>query len=194
MGFYDGIEKETAASDRGSYTRAGRYLALINRVRSGHSENHSCDYVAVDMTILHDFGDGDRPMMVNPETSNPKDWVADPKGFHRTGEDVSTQFMSKHKSAKRNYKAFIANAVGVPEAQVTPTFCAQVESDELLAGEVVELNNRMIELKGNGGPFTKVWVVRPVPASEFAPVLSDAVANRYFPEGFDELIEAETAE
>ena len=190
MGFYDGIENETAASDRGAYTRAGRYLALINRVRSGNSTKHSCDYVAIDMTIVHSFGDGELPMMVNPETGNIKDWVEDPKGYHRNGEDVSVQFMAKHKSAKRNYKAFIANSVGVPEAKVDNAFCALVESDELLAGEVIELNNRMIELK-SGAPFTKVWSVRAVPASEFATVLDAKVIERFYPEGLDALIAAE---
>ncbi len=191
MGFYDGIEKEDAATDRGAFVRAGRYLALINRVRSGHSDKHTCDYVAIDMTILHDFGDGEKSVIVNPETNNLKDWIEDPKGFHRAGEDVSVQFMGKHKSAKRNYKAFIANAVGVPEGQVDPAFCAQVESDELLSGEVIELNNRMIELK-SGGPFTKVWAVRPVPASEFSKVLDEKVISRFYPDGLDVLIAAET--
>ncbi len=192
MGFYDGIEKESAATDRGSYVRAGHYLALINRVRSGTSTKHSCDYVAIDMTVLAVM-DGDTPMMINPETGKPKDWVVDPKGVHREGEDISAQFLGKFASAKRNYKAFVANSVGVTEAEVTPAFCAQVEKDELLAGEVIELNNRMIEKK-DGGPFTKVWAVRPVPASEFSTKLSESAADRFFPEGFEALIAAEAAD
>ncbi len=190
MGFYDGIEKESAAGDSGSYVRAGRYLALITRVRSGTSKKHGCDTVSVDMTVIKDFGDGDKSMIVNPETGNLKDWVVDPKGAHREGEDISALFMSKYASAKRNYKAFIGNAVGVPEDQVTPTFCAQVESDELLAGEVIELNNRMIE-KQDGGPFTKVWCVRPVPASEFSEQIDEKIVERFFPDGFEALIAAE---
>jgi len=190
MSFYEGIEKESAATDRGAFMRAGRYLAVINRIRSGRSDRHSCDYVAVDMTILHAYDDGERSMIVNPESGNIKDWVEDPKGLHRAGEDVSVQFMSKYVSAKRNYKAFVANAVGVTENDINPEFCRRVEEDELLSGEVVELNNRMIEKK-DGGPFTKVWVVRPVPASEFSEVLAEAVAKRHFPEGFADLIAAE---
>lgn len=189
MGFYDGIDKEQAASDRGAFTRAGHYLALVNRIRSGTSTKHSCDYVASDMTILHVFDDGDSPIIEGP--GGPKDWQPDPKGKHYVGEDVSAQFLGKFASAKRNYKAFIGNAVGVPEAQVTPEFCARVEKDELLSGEVIELNNRMIEKK-DGGPFTKVWAVRSVPASEFSKLLDEKVAARYFPEGFDALIAAES--
>lgn len=190
MGFYDNIENEDAATDRGAYVRAGRYLALINRVRSGESKKHSCDYVAVDMTIIKNFGDGDPPMIVNPATGSNKDWVEDPKGHHREGEDISAQFLAKWPSAKRNYKAFIGNAVGVPEKQVTPKFCQDVEEGGLLAGEIVELNNRMIEKKDDA-PFTKVVVVRPVPASEYSEQLADAIIERFFPEGFAELIAAE---
>jgi len=191
MGFYDGIDGEQAANDLGAWGRAGHYLVLLSRIRSGVSVKNSCDFVAADMTVLHAHDDSDKPMMVNPATEAPKDWVADPKGMHYIGEEISVQFLAKYQSAKRNYKAFIGNAVGVPEAQVTPQFCAQVESENLLGGEVLELNNRMIAKK-DGGPFTKVWCVRAVPASEFAKVLDPKVAERYFPEGFEALIAAES--
>lgn len=182
MGFYDGIDNNPAATDRGSFVRAGHYLVRIDRIRSGTSQNHSCDYVAIDMTVLHDYDDGDTPMMVNPETERPKDWVPDQKGPHRVGEQISAQFLAKHKSAKGNYKAFIANAVGASDKEVDAGFCLKIEQDELLNGSVVELNNRMIEKK-DGGPFTKVWAVRRVEEDELSRVLPEEVVNRYFPEG-----------
>lgn len=191
MGFYDGIEKESAAKDFGAFLRSGHYLARINRLRSGTSEKHSCDFAAVDVTILHVFDDGQKPMIVNPDTGNCKDWVDDPKGFHTPGEEASTQFLGKHKSSKRNFKAFVARAVGVDAEQIDAAFCGQVEQNELLNGEVVEMNNRMIEKK-DGGPITKIWVVRPVPASEFSKILEPKIAKRFFPDGFQALIEAES--
>lgn len=178
MGFYDGIEKEDAASDLGAFMRAGHYLALLTRVRSGTSKKHSCDYVAFDMRILHVYEDGDTPKSIREGGTGNKDWVDDSKGKHYAGEEVTAQFLAKFVSAKRNAKAFFANAVGVNEASVTPDFCAKLEKEELLSGEVLELNNRMIEKK-DGGPFTKIWAVRAVESDEFSKVIDSAVLERY---------------
>lgn len=185
MGFYNDIDKEESAQSRGSFARGGRYFALINRVRSGHSKQQSSDFVAADLTVLKVLSGGD-----DPKTVDNGKWIDDPKGRHAEGEDISVMFMAKHLSAKRNYKAFVASAVGVQADDVTPEFCEKVESDELLSGEVVELNNRVVETK-KGGAFTQVWVQRPVPAKEFAEALSPEIAERFFPGGFDELIAAE---
>lgn len=188
MGFYDGIEKETAAGDLGAFVRAGHYLALVQRIRSGQTREGKHDFVAIDMRILHVFEiDSDTPKIIDPTTGVVTDWIDDPKGLHQAGEEVSVQFNGKFDSAKRNYKAFIANAVGVSTDEVTPAFCSQVEEDELLSGEVVELSNRMIETRAKK-PFTKVWAVRPVPASEYSEVIDEEIAGMYFPEGFEELI------
>lgn len=178
MGFYDGIEKEDAASDLGAFMRAGHYLAMITRVRSGASKKHSCDYVAFDMRVLHVYDDGDTPMVIKEGGTGNKDWTTDTKGKHYAGEEVSVQFLAKFVSAKRNAKAFFANAVGVGEGEITPDFCAQVEKKELLSGEVLEINNRMIEKK-DGGPFTKIWAVRAVESDEFSKVIDAAVLERY---------------
>lgn len=178
MGFYDGIEKEDAANDLGAFMRAGHYLAMLTRVRSGTSKKHSCDYVAFDMRVLHVYVDGDTPMVIKEGGTGNKDWTPDTKGQHYAGEEVSAQFLGKFVSAKRNAKAFFANAVGVVESEVTPDFCALIEKDELLSGEILEMKNRMIEKK-DGGPFTKIWVVRAVESEEFSKVIDPAVLARY---------------
>lgn len=189
MGFYDGIEKEQAAGDLGAFVRAGHYLAMIERIRSGQTREN-IDFVAVDMRILHVFNDGDTPKVIDPKTGVVTDWIDDPKGQHRVGEQVSVQYLAKFDSSKRNYKAFIANSVGVSADEVTPAFCAKVESSELLSGQVIEMNNRMIETKAKK-PFTRVWAVRSVEASEYSEKISEEIAEMYFPDGFDALIAAE---
>jgi hypothetical protein len=184
MGFYDDIDKEQAAGSRGEYARAGNYLFLITRLRSGTSKKDSSDYAAFDGIVLAVLPGGETPMIVNPATGNPKDWVEDPRGHNVVGEEVSISFMRKWQSARRNFKAFIANAVGVPPSEITPSQCQQVEDDQLLAGEVVQLKNTMTDKK-DGAPFTKTWCVRRVEAAEYAEVLDPAVIERFFPEGIE---------
>lgn len=189
MGFYDGIEKEQAAGDLGAFVRAGHYLAMIERIRSGKTREN-IDFVAVDMRILLVYSDSDTPKIIDPKTGVVTDWIDDPKGLHKAGEQVSVQYLAKFDSAKRNYKAFVANSVGVGADEVTSAFCANVEENQLLSGEVVEMNNRMIETKAKK-PFTRVWAVRPVPASEYSEKLDADIVEMYFPEGFEELIASE---
>lgn len=179
MGFYDGIEKVDASQDRGSFPRAGRYLALINRVRSGESNADSTDYAAVDVTIIKVLEGGTDPMMINPAGSGIRDWIVDPQGHHREGEDVGIVFMKKHLSGLPNYKAFLAAALDATADDVTGEVCTKIEEDQSLAGDVVELSIRTIA-KRDGGPFTKVTCVRLVDKAEFLPMLSEAVIGRYF--------------
>lgn len=190
MGFYRKMEDVQAAGDRGNYTRAGHYLAIINRVRSGESQADNIDYAAVDMTVLHTFDDGDTPM--HAPGDNPKEWAEDPQGWHKPGEDIGVLYSSKFKSARPNFKAFIANALGVETDQITGKLCEEIESDDLLGGVVVELKNRMIA-KSDGGPFTKVWCMRSVPAVEFAEILDEAVIEKHWPDGgLAEMVAAES--
>ena len=189
MGFFDPIDNTEAASNQGNYAfaRAGHYIALIERLRTGVSKKHSCDYSAFDLRVLHVYDGGSEPMVKDEATGR---WVPDPKGFHEPGEAISVQFMAKYSSAVRNSKAFLMGCTGYLESQITSALCAQLEQDQLLAGVAIELNNSMIELQ-NGNPFTKVWCVRSVPAVELRDTLSPEVAQRFFPGGFDALIEAE---
>lgn len=184
MGFYDEIEKEEAAGARGEFNRAGNYLILVNRLRSGTSEKDGSDFAAIDATILQVLPGGAMPMMINPATNNTKDWVEDPRGQNIVGEDISILYLRKYQSARRNFKAFLANAVGIPPASLTGDQCKQIEEGQLLSGEVLELTNVTIEKK-DGGPFTKVWCKRRVDAAEYSEVLDPAVVSRYFPEGID---------
>jgi len=184
MGFYDELENEQAAGQRGSFPRAGNYLVLINRLRSGTSKADGCDYAAIDVTVLMVLPGGAVPMVVNPKTGNIKDWVEDPKGHNIVGEDVSLLYQRKYKSARGNFKAFLANATGIPADSLTGEQSKQIEEAQLLSGEVVEMTNVMIEKK-DGGPFTKTWCKRVVDAAEYAEVLDPAVVSRYFPEGID---------
>ena len=108
MGFYDGIEKEQAAGDLGAFVRAGHYLAMIERIRSGQTRE-SVDFVAVDMRILHVYSDSDTPKMIDPKTGAASDWIDDPKGLHKEGEQVCVHLLAKWPSAKRNSNPFGAN-------------------------------------------------------------------------------------
>lgn len=187
---FNGIENEEAARDFGKWMVAGHYLARIERVRADHSEKHNCDYVAVDMTILHTFEDGELPVIAGEQ--GPKDWkTLSREAWHRPGTSASVQYLGKYKSAKRNLKAFLANATGENQSAITEAACAEIVGDNLLAGTIVELTNTVIAKQNDGGPFTKVWCNREVPASECATVLEPEIAKRFFPDGFEELIKAE---
>jgi len=181
MGFYDEIEKEEAAGARGEFFRAGNYLVLVSRMRSGTSENDGSDYAAVDANVIAVLPGGAQPKVVGPSGS-PKDWVDDARGHNVVGEDCVVLFQRKWKSARRNFKAFLANAIGVQAASLTGEQCKQIEEGELLSGEVLELTCTMTEKK-DGGPFTKVWCKRRVEYAEFSEVVEESVLARYFPEG-----------
>ncbi len=187
MSIYENIDKEKAASDFGAFARAGHYLALIHRLRSGNSTRHGCGVASVDMSVVHTFPDGDVPMIA-PE--QPKKWVPDPKSFHKPGEQISACFLAKNQSAKRNLKAFLARALEEDENEITPTICTKIETENLLEGTVIELTNRMVQKSNDGGPFTKIWVARVVKAEEYSKLIAPDIAQRFFPKGFDALIKA----
>lgn len=188
---FSGMDGTRPAGQGLPFLAAGHYFARIERTRAGYSEQQSCDFAAIDLTILHLFDDGEHPVIV-PDKSKPRDWKSlGEGGWHRPGQEVSVSYFSKFKSSKGNLKAFLMNAAGATSDQMNDENTAKIFEKGLLNGVVVELNNRVIE-KGDGGPFTKVWCVREVPASEYCNVLSEEIAGRFFPDGFQALIEAES--
>lgn len=191
MGFYDGIKDAKAASDRSPMIRAGHYLGRVDRVRSSNSRKGH-PYVAFDVTILHVYPDGDTPMML-PEGATPDatNWVEDPKGKHSIGDSATLMWNSQFESAAGNYKTCLANALGISTDDITEELCAQIEKENLLAGTVLDIPVQIVETKAKR-PFTKPWITSEVPASEYQNILTEATAQRFFPEGFDALIAAES--
>lgn len=174
MKMFNGVEEAKASFDT-NYVRRGHYLALITRVKADSTRKDE-DFVAVEMTILHTYNDGDgKDLQDDPELEMGNKW-------HRTGEDTSHLMMAKHESFLSNLKAFIANVMGVDPAEVTKATCVKAcDDDQPMAGRVVELKNRVIKTRA-GKDFTKVSYSREVEPAEYAPVIDKAVINRYLPD------------
>lgn len=178
---FDDIENEEAAADYNDWLTTGHYLCRIERMRAFTGEDKH-DKVALDMTVLHVYGDSEIPV--------DKEWESQGKdALHRPGQEVTTMWSSKHQSAKRNLKQFLAAATGESADAITKAACGELVEKNLLAGEVIEVVSKNVKMK-NGGPFTVARCRRNVPASEFAGELSEEMATRFFP-NLEELIEAE---
>ena len=159
MGMFDNIENTAASSNGGSYVRPGHYLARIDRVKSGESAQGSGEFVAIEMTILDALQDGDIP--VDDEFN-----LLDKDHWHRAGENVRHLLMAKHQSFQSNFKAFVANVGGIPEAEVNAERCTAV-TQGLFEGLIVEVRARTVKTR-RGSPFTVVGYSREVPPSEIA--------------------------
>lgn len=174
MGMFDGVEKAKASFDS-NYVRRGHYYALINRVKADQTRNGD-KFVAIEMTILHTFGDGDGKELQGPEVDLADKW-------HAPGEDTSQLLMAKQDTFLGNFKAFIANVMGVSDTEIDSKTCEEATdpNNQPMAGKVIELNNRVIKTRA-GKDFTKVNYRREVPVAEFANVIDREVLNRYVPD------------
>lgn len=184
MGLFKDIESERAATDRTPFARAGHYLARIDRMREGEGQVDGIGYVAFDLTVLHVYPDGETPK-TSPQ-NEPRKWTDQGEdGWHKPGQEMTVFYKASWKSAQANLKAFIANAAGLEDHDVTEEACAKISANKLLEGEVVELQNRVVEIKKSGAPFTRIWCVRRVEGAEYCNIVSDEVAAKFFPDGFD---------
>lgn len=187
MGMFDNIDKAQASARGANYAKAGHYLARIDRVKAGESQQGAGEFVAVEMTVLAALPDGDVPLNDDFEPLGPDNW-------HRVGEQISHVMMTKHKSFLGNMKAFVSNVGGIPESEVGPAECQQV-TEGLFDGVFIELRNRDIKTKTTCKRFTIVGYIREVPASEIGQRVDvDALEKVLGPGKIQTLIEAEEAE
>ena len=182
---FSGIENVKSSANGGSYVKPGHYFLRIDRVKAGDSQQGSGKFVAIEMTVLGSFPDGD------PVLDEHFNIVAD--AWHRPGEQVTHLLMEKHASFQANYKAFVANVGGIPEDKVTETHCIQV-TEGLFEGLMVEVRARTIKTR-RGSPFTVVGYSREVPPDEVkSRVDVEALAKVLGPGKIDELIDSYEAE
>jgi len=180
---FNDIENEEAAKDYNDWMTTGHYLCRIERLRAFTGED-KVDKVVMDVTVLSVYGDSEIPV--------DKEWNPQGEGvLHRPGQEVSIMWSSKHQSAKRNLKQFLAAATGESAEAITQAACGELVEKNLLAGEVIEVVSKNVKMN-NGGPFTVARCRRNVPASEFAGIISEEIATRFFP-NLEELLEAEEA-
>lgn len=145
------------SSQEANYTRPGRYVAYMDRVKQDETRAH-VPFVAFEMTILARLG---------------KEVDEDGKDlpFHNVGDNVSHLIMKGGKGEDMflpNVKAAVKALMGCAEDEVTEEECvAMVSDDQPLSGMVFTFHARQITTRG-GNPFTKVTVQRPMTRSEFA--------------------------
>lgn len=186
---FTGVEEAKASTDS-NYVRAGHYLARIDRVKADKTRPPAMrPFVAVEMSCLHAFADGELSLQHNGE-----EWVGVNK-WHRPGEGFTDMKMADQDPFLGNMKALIAGVMGVDPNQVTEQDCKDVcKADQPLAGMVIEIRARDIVTK-NGKPFTKVTYVREYPAETLQDVLSEDILNAFFPgDSLAELIESQNQE
>lgn len=174
MGMFSGIDTAKASFDA-KYLGQGHYLLRIDRIKADKTRS-SDEFLAVEMTVLHTFEDGD----------------GDPSTWHRPGEAVSHLMMKKHDSFLGNVKAMVANLMGCHESEVKEADCESMSGPtQPLGGMVAEVRSRNIMTRAQK-LFTKVSYVREFPASELQDVLSEKVLDTYFPgDTLAEMIAAE---
>mgnify|MGYP003631491446 FL=1 len=182
MGMFDNIEKTAASSNGGSYVRPGHYLARIDRVKSGESAQGSGEFVAIEMTVLDALPDGDIPVDDQFNILSADYW-------HKAGENVSHLLMAKHQSFQSNFKSFVANVGGIPEAEVDAGKCTAV-TQGLFEGLIVEVRARTVKTR-RGSPFTVVGYSREVPPAEIQERVDAETLERVLGAGkIDQLVEA----
>lgn len=177
MGMFKGIENAKASFDA-KYVGEGHYLCRIDRIKADQTRTKD-DFLAVEMTVLHTFPDGDG---------------ASDK-WHRPGEAVSHLMMAKHDSFMGNVKAMVSSILGVHESEVTENDCELLSStSQPLAGSVIELKGRQIITRQNK-PFTKITYMRTFPAVELQETLDAQILSTYFPgDTLEKMIEAELSQ
>jgi len=165
---FSGLKDADITGDGGNYERAGHYLMLINKCKTGTSRKKR-DFAAVEKTCVHVFDDND--------------------GLgHRVGEDVTWMVMADNDYFASDICKFIAAVLDMDPEEVDDSHGGLIfeeegdkSHDQPFAGLVVECRNREVQKKNSEGTFTKIKHVRQVPASELLTILDPKVIARYFP-------------
>lgn len=148
---FAGISAAKASRDS-EYFRAGRYLTYIRGFKA--SQNRAkVPIVMFELTVV---------AVLDAAAAS-----SEPKGAHRVGESTTWLMQLTKDATLPNLKAAIKAITGVPEEEVTETFCDQLASaNQPLAGLFVEWDNRVITTKAKGQPFTQVKARRRWSAEE----------------------------
>ncbi len=137
---FAGISAAKASRD-GEYIRAGRYLTYLRKFFT-RANRGGIPTVIFELTVVS---------VLDPSAA-----VAEPKGPHRPGENVSWLMQLPKDTTMPNLKAAIKAITGVAEADVTEEFCDQLAAaTQPMAGYFVEWDNRVITTR-QGKPFTQV--------------------------------------
>ena len=166
LGVFKGLSGAKARVDA-NYIRPGRYWARINKVVLKKSRKDDT-FIAIEMTVLaiHD----DAKLQQKPG-----------QHCHSVREAMTHMMMAKHDSFLGNVKAFLANVLGVNEAEITEDNAVEVCSDsQPLSGTIVEVNAHNIVTRKNTD-FTAVNYMREVRAEEALAALPAEIVARYFP-------------
>ena len=151
MGMFSGISNARARFDQ-NYAKQGHYLVRIDRVKADQNWKRQ-DYVAVEMTVLHVYEDGQ----------------GDPTQWHKVGENIS-DVMSSGSATNADVEE-----VGEQEAEVV---CSESQP---LAGLVMEIVNREIMTKQNQKLIVTVAYRGLATAAELGTVLAPEVIEQHFP-------------
>lgn len=165
---FSGIKTAKGRIDA-NYIRDGRYWTAIRRIKCDKSRQGDV-FVAIEQVVVKVLDN------------------ADGKG-HRVGEEVTHMLMMRHDSFLGNIKAFIANVLDMPEAEIGEQEAMEICDDtQPLTNTVVEVKGRTVETK-KGNPFTQVDYIREVPILEAANDMDpDAVAIAFPGNVLDQLI------
>jgi hypothetical protein len=147
---FAGISAAKASRDS-EYFRAGRYLTYIRSFIT-RANRSKVPVVIFELTVV---------AVLDPSAA-----ANEPKGAHRVGESVSWLMQLPKDTTMPNLKAAIKAITGVPEEEVTESFCdALASANQPMAGFFVEWDNRVIKTK-KGEPFTQVKARRRWSADE----------------------------
>ena len=137
---------ESNAQRNSEYFRAGRYLTYVNQFKVRRNDEQLIFYI-FELVVLK---------VLDPSAAS-----AEPLGPHGVGHQISW-VMAKHKKPTMpNLKAALMVMTNVPQEQVTAEFSALLASDaQPLHGICVEFDNKVIQTKSEGRPFTRVTAKR----------------------------------
>lgn len=184
---FNGADDADVMGNAGSglYVQAGHYLVGIDRIKAG--EGQKGEFVIVEATVLHDFGDGASPIN--------NAGVQDSALRMQVGSEVSDYYTPVGGKWQKKYflsdvKKIVAAVMGIPASDVTSAQIARVIRDGLAEGLVIEMNNTLKPHKDNSARapedrvfYTQSGYVRSRPASEFAGILDEKVLANRFGEG-----------
>ena len=194
---YAGVTSAKVSRD-GNYITPATYIALIERVEEGTSQNAQ-DFVAINLTILAVDGSGRSEM---DERGGPA---------NRVGESVS-DWNGAGVVFAGNMMAFAMAATGMSQEEIQEAeeydgqFIEEmVGEDQPLAGRVVELRVGVRKTKDaktkdldtlsmGKGLFTKCTYLRRVPYAELADLVDEDVLARFIPDLDEKIAEESEAE